>query len=99
MKRSSVVTLLCALCLTLSACGSSGSPVYVQSVERLAALGGIAPGDRFLGLVVSEHTAEITRDIEKTSAELLVKECEDVLDLRLRISADGFFFLCRPHNR
>ena len=88
MKRSSVVTLLCALCLTLSACGSSGSPVYVQSVERLAALGGIAPGDRFLGLVVSEHTAEITRDSEKTIAELLVKEGDDVTEGQSLFSYD-----------
>lgn len=78
MKQSRVAALLCALCLTLTACGSSGTAVYVQSVEKLAAMGGIAPGDRFLGMVVSEHTAEITRDGEKTIAELLVKEGDDV---------------------
>ena len=78
MKRSMVTALVCALCLTLIGCGSKGSAVYVQSVERLAALGGIAPGDRFLGLVVSEHTAEITRDGEKTIEELLVREGDDV---------------------
>ena len=70
--------LVCALCLTLAGCGSSGTAVYVQSVERLAAMGGIAPGNRFLGLVVSEHTAEVTRDADKTIAELLVKEGDDV---------------------
>ena len=74
MKRKLAAALVCALCLTLAGCGSSGTAVYVQSVERLAAMGGIAPGNRFLGLVVSEHTAEVTRDADKTIAELLVKE-------------------------
>ena len=78
MKRMMAAALSCALCLTLAACGSSGSAVYVQSVERLAAMGGIAPGNRFLGLVVSEHTAEISRDGEKTIEELMVKEGDDV---------------------
>ena len=78
MKRKLAAALVCALCLTLAGCGSSGTAVYVQSVERLAAMGGIAPGNRFLGLVVSEHTAEVTRDADKTIAELLVKEGDDV---------------------
>ena len=78
MKRKLAAALVCALCLTLSACGGSGTTVYVQSVERLAAMGGIAPGNRFLGLVVSEHTAEVTRDADKTIQELLVKEGDDV---------------------
>lgn len=78
MKRKLAAALVCALCLTLSACGGSGTAVYVQSVERLAAMGGIAPGNRFLGMVVSEHTAEINRDADKTIAELLVKEGDDV---------------------
>ena len=78
MKRKLAAALVCALCLTLSACGGSGTAVYVQSVERLAAMGGIAPGNRFLGLVVSEHTAEVTRDADKTIQELLVKEGDDV---------------------
>ena len=78
MKRKFAAALVCALCLTLSACGGSGTAVYVQSVERLAAMGGIAPGNRFLGMVVSEHTAEINRDADKTIQELLVKEGDDV---------------------
>ena len=78
MKRKFAAALVCALCLTLSACGGSGTAVYVQSVERLAAMGGIAPGNRFLGLVVSEHTAEVSRDADKTIQELLVKEGDDV---------------------
>ena len=80
MKRKLAGLLVCALCLTLSACASSATAVYVQSVERLAAMGGIAPGNRFLGMVVSEHTAEINRDADKTIAELLVKEGDNEMD-------------------
>ena len=88
MKRKLAAALVCALCLTLSACGGSGTAVYVQSVERLAAMGGIAPGNRFLGLVVSEHTAELTRDADKTIAELLVKEGDDVKEGQALFSYD-----------
>ena len=88
MRRSAIAALACALCLTLAACGSCGNAVYVQSVERLAALGGIAPGDRFLGLVVSEHTAEITKDGERTIEELLVKEGDDVKEGQALFSYD-----------
>ena len=86
MKRKLAAALV--LCLMLSACGGSGTAVYVQSVERLAAMGGIAPGNRFLGLVVSEHTAEVTRDSEKTIAELLVKEGDDVKEGQALFSYD-----------
>lgn len=88
MKRKFALALACALCLALSGCGGGGDAVYVQSVERLAAMGGIAPGDRFLGLVVSEHTAEITRDAEKTIQELLVKEGDDVKEGQALFSYD-----------
>ena len=88
MKRKLAGLLVCALCLTLSACGSGGTAVYVQSVERLAAMGGIAPGNRFLGMVVSEHTAEINRDADKTIAELLVKEGDDVQEGQALFSYD-----------
>ena len=88
MKRKFAGLLVCALCLTLSACGSSATAVYVQSVERLAAMGGIAPGNRFLGMVVSEHTAEINRDADKTIAELLVKEGDDVNEGQALFSYD-----------
>ena len=88
MKRKFAGLLACVLCLTLSACGGSKTAVYVQSVERLAAMGGIAPGNRFLGMVVSEHTAEINRDGEKTIAELLVKEGDDVQEGQALFSYD-----------
>lgn len=75
MKKRMIVLLL--ICLMLSGCGSSGS-VYVQSVEVLSNVGGIAPGDHFLGLVVSEHVTEIKKDSDKAVKELMVKEGDDV---------------------
>ncbi len=77
MKKTLQI-LIFALCLVLSGCGSSGSGVYVQSVEVLSSMGGIAPGDHFLGLVVSEHVTEIKKDSDKAVKELLVKEGDDV---------------------
>ncbi len=80
MKRKKGMALLLALslCMALTACGNSSTAVYVQSVERLASLGGIAPGDRFAGLVVSENVTELERDSEKTIKELMVREGDDV---------------------
>ncbi len=77
MKRC--LTLALALCLSasLAGCGSD-SAVYVQSVEVLAGMGGIAPGDRFAGLVVSENVTEIEKDGDKTIEEVYVKAGDDV---------------------
>lgn len=69
---------LLAICLLLSGCGGSGGGVYVQSVEILSNLGGIAPGDHFLGLVVSEHVTKIEKDSDKAVKDLLVQEGDDV---------------------
>lgn len=88
MKRTGAWMMAGVLCLMLAACGSKDDAVFVQSVERLEALGGIAPGDRFLAMVVSEHTAEITRDTEKSIAELLVKEGDDVEEGQALFSYD-----------
>ena len=69
------------LCLVFLLCGcSSGNAVYVQSVEVLSNLGGIAPGDYFLGMVVSEHVTKIEKDSEKGVKELLVQEGDDVTE-------------------
>ncbi len=77
MKRWLALALL--LCLGVSAAGcSSKTAVYVQSVEVLAGMGGIAPGDRFAGLVVSENVTEIEKDGEKTIEEVYVKAGDDV---------------------
>ena len=71
-----------ALCIlfTLTACGNSGTKVFVQSVSGLMNMGGIAPGDRFGGLVVSENVVEIHKDGDKSIAELLVREGDDVTE-------------------
>ena len=75
MKKRMI--LLLTVCLMLSGCSSSAG-VYVQSVEALSNMGGIAPGDHFLGLVVSEHVTKIEKDSEKAVQELLVQEGDDV---------------------
>lgn len=74
-KKSMCLVLL--LTVLLTGCGND-TAVYVQSVETLSEMGGIAPGDRFAGIVISENVAEIRKDGEKTIAELLVKEGDDV---------------------
>ena len=81
MKKFALGAVL-VLGLLLTGCGSD-SGVYVQSVEELAAMGGIAPGDRFAGLVVSENVAEVQKDGEKTISELFIKEGDDVDKQRL----------------
>lgn len=75
MKRW-LISLL-TMGLLLSGCGGSGG-IYVQSVEVLSNMGGIAPGDHFLGLVVSEHVTKIEKDSDKAVKELLVQEGDDV---------------------
>lgn len=69
--------VLWTISMLLSGCSKSEA-VYVQSVETLSGMGGIAPGDHFLGLVVSEHVTEINKDSDKAVKELLVKEGDDV---------------------
>lgn len=82
MKTKKLLNAALVLCLLVSmnACGSNGTAVYVQSVAELAQMGGIAPGDRFAGIVVSENVSEIHKDSDKTVAELLVKEGDDVTE-------------------
>ena len=80
MKNWLALALLLCLAVSLTACGSDESAVYVQSVASLANLGGIAPGDRFAGIVVSENVTEIQKDSDKTIEELLVKAGDDVTE-------------------
>lgn len=82
MKKRNVICIALALSLllALSGCGSKSSGVYVQSVKTLAGYGGIAPGDRFGGIVVSENVAEINKDSDKTIGELFVREGDDVTE-------------------
>lgn len=77
-KKWMGLMLAALMLLGLSGCTGKDNAVYVQSVAELAGMGGIAPGDRFAGLVVSEHVAEIQKDSDKTIAELLVREGDDV---------------------
>ena len=80
MNTKKWICLVAALAMvaTLSGCGNNGNAVYVQSVKELGSFGGIAPGDRFPGMVVSENVTEIDKDNNKTIAEVLVKEGQDV---------------------
>ena len=82
MRAKRWITLAAALGLTLSlsACGSQEPTVFVQSVEQLMSYNGIAPGDRFGGMVVSEFVAEVRKDQDKAVAELLVEEGQDVVE-------------------
>ena len=86
MKKGWIVLALCAA-FALSGC-STGTAVYVQSVEALSAMGGIAPGDRFAGMVVSEHVTEIKKDSDKSVEELLVREGDDVEEGQALFSYD-----------
>lgn len=86
MKRGYLAFFL-ALAMALSGC-ASGRAVYVQSVEVLSGMDGIAPGDRFAGMVVSEHVTQIKKDSDKTVAELLVKEGDDVQEGQALFSYD-----------
>ena len=78
MMKKMLLIFILVLSLVLSGCGSGSGGVYVQSVEVLSSMGGIAPGDHFLGMVVSEHVTEIKKDSDKAVEELLVKEGDDV---------------------
>lgn len=80
MKKWMVLTLVLGLVLAMTGCGNDGAGVYVQSVADLMGMGGIAPGDRFAGIVVSENVSEIQKDSDKTIEELLVKEGDDVVE-------------------
>ena len=80
MKKWTSLVVAVLMAATLSACGASENAVYVQSVKELGGFGGIAPGDRFPGMVVSENVTEIDKDNDKTVAEVLVKEGQDVTE-------------------
>jgi len=73
------LALAAAMLLSFTACtGSNENAVYVQSVASLSGMGGIAPGDRFAGVVVAENVAEVFKDQDKAVHTLLVKEGQDV---------------------
>ncbi len=78
MKKFLCAVLVLCLAMSFAGCGNDGSAVFVQSVESLMNLGGIAPGDRFPGMVVSENVTEVHKDSDKAIAEVLVREGDDV---------------------
>lgn len=88
IKKWLMFPVVAALLLGLCACGENGAAVYVQSVAELSGMGGIAPGDRFAGIVVSENVAEINRDSDKTIKEVLVKAGDDVTEGQILFSYD-----------
>ena len=90
MKLKPILALMLVLCLlaTLAGCADSGTAVYVQSVRTLTGFGGIAPGDRFPGMVVSENVTKIEKDSDKTVAELLVSVGDDVEEGQALFSYD-----------
>ena len=88
MKKWIAMGLVLGILVALSACGNGGTKVYVQSVSSLMNMGGIAPGDRFGGIVVSENVAEIQKDGDKTIKELLVREGDDVTEGQTLFSYD-----------
>ena len=88
IKKWMLWVLTAVLLLSLCGCGNSGTAVYVQSVAELAGLGGIAPDDRFAGVVVSENVAEVNRDSDKTIDELKVKAGEDVQEGQILFTYD-----------
>lgn len=78
MRKCITGILSIALLICLAGCADTGSAVYVQSVAELSSLGGIAPGDRFGGIVVSENVVSIEKDEDKSLETLFVKAGDDV---------------------
>ena len=78
MRKAMATLLTLVMLLTLAACGQAENAVFVQSVGELSGMGGIAPGDRFPGIVVSENITEIQKDGQMVVDELKVREGDDV---------------------
>lgn len=75
-KRLLTLLMTLSMLFALSACGQSDHSVSVQRVDRLTAAG--QAGDRFAGMVVSEHVEQIHKDSSKTVLELYVTEGQTV---------------------
>ena len=80
MKKCLVLCLALCMSLAMLACGSGENAIFVQKVADLADMGGIAPGDRFPGIVVSENITEIQKDQQMVVDELFVREGDDVFE-------------------
>lgn len=80
MKKWLTLCLVLTMVLSMAACGETENAVFVQKVAELVSAGGIAPGDKFPGIVVSENITEIQKDNQMVVAELLVREGDDVTE-------------------
>lgn len=78
MKKTAAWLLALVLLLGLAGCTQNESHVFVQKVSELSQMGGIAPTDRFSGIVVSENVTEIKRDTDKVIDEVYVRQGDDV---------------------
>ena len=78
MKKWIVLCLVLSMALSMTACADAENAVFVQPVADLMDMGGIAPGDKFPGVVVSENITEIQKDSQMVVADLLVREGDDV---------------------
>ena len=80
MKKTAAWVLAGCLMLGLSSCSVKENHVFVQKVSALSQMGGIAPTDRFSGMVVSESVTEIQKDQDKVVDALYVREGDDVTE-------------------
>lgn len=72
MKRKCIaLALVLALVVTTAGCDSAGGAVSVQRADQLMMSG--QAGERYAGMVVSEHVEEITRDHTKRVADVYVE--------------------------
>lgn len=88
MKKIAAWALAFCLLLVLTACSQNESHVFVQKVSDLSAMGGIAPTDRFSGIVVSESVTEIKKDSDKVIDQVYVKQGDDVKEGQQLFSYD-----------
>lgn len=80
MKKWIALCVILCMSISLAACAEQENAVFVQKVSDLVAYGGIAPGDKFPGIVVSENTTDIQKDNDMAVDELFVREGDDVTE-------------------
>lgn len=88
MKKAAAVLLTICLLLGLTSCTVKEKQVFVQKVSDLSQMGGLAPSDKFSGIVVSESVTEIQRDSDKVVENLYVREGDDVTEGQKLFSYD-----------
>ena len=88
MKKAAAVLLMICLLLGLTSCAVKEKQVFVQKVSDLSQMGGLAPSDKFSGIVVSESVTEIQRDSDKVVENLYVREGDDVTEGQKLFSYD-----------